>query len=338
MIPNLKELPFGPATTCHARKLAELGQRLITCDDGTEVGPICEIMRQMSRALGVESECDQPAFWQAACAKRSFSFDYPGAIIKMPLMRWKQTYETFCSLSALQRAALSNLNATVVQTGGIPPRAFDGCKYLNLSRLPASTRHIGAAAFRGCVCLELVELPSGLRSIDSFAFGGCANLNICALPERLTAIHTNAFALASSETQRCVDAWAGECAMEEGDWLLTNVSDGHFCAVPRHGLHQRVAATRVHKRGAADPRVRRRGCVAAPGVRRPQRNWSPVLAVARWQSHLQDRGGAEQRDADQSGHSAGVLLPADRWCELRGSIDSVALDWCVWVGSSASGG
>ncbi|CAJ1949965.1 unnamed protein product [Cylindrotheca closterium] len=75
----------------------------------------------------------------------------------------------------------------------IPPRVFEGFRFLVDIRLPQGLRVIGPSAFEECVSLEYLSVPSSVEAIGESAFGSCTRLREVELFEGLKIISKNSF-------------------------------------------------------------------------------------------------------------------------------------------------
>ena len=195
-------------------------------------GPISVEFQSNSSRIPVEfqsglshsknSPCDNWEWWQAACVRRNFKFDYNALVAVSKLELWKKTYKIFCSPNDEKRDLLRTLNKTVERTNTILDNAFDGCNKFNISRLPQSTLKIGKFAFRGCTGLTMTKLPPFLKFIGSRAFFQCTNMDLVAIPEELVAIDISAFEQASQATQARWEKYSENYTYEYGNFLVVS--------------------------------------------------------------------------------------------------------------------
>ena len=195
---------------------------VLDSNDCDEIDNICKTMRQINVEHSKNSPCDNWEWWQAACVRRNFKFDYNALVAVSKLELWKKTYKIFCSLNDEKRDLLRTLNKTVERTNTIPDNAFDGCSKFNVSRLPQSTLKIGKFAFRGCTGLTMTKLPPLLKFIGSRAFFQCTNMDLVAIPEELVAIDIRAFEQASQATQARWEKYSENYTYEYSNFLVVH--------------------------------------------------------------------------------------------------------------------
>ena len=109
-----------------------------------------------------------------------------------------------------------SLPDTVVEIG---ENAFNSCKKLALSTLPASLKTVGYGALSSTP-ITVSELPDGLTSIGDYAFSGCTKLALSTLPASLKTMGKSAFSGSSvtiSEVPEGVTEISDMCFMQCND-------------------------------------------------------------------------------------------------------------------------